>query len=67
MKTNRHFLFHLYMALFLAYLLIPLLVMAGAAFTTANCRRLFRGRGGRIGGSLICGTTNASGLPFATR
>ena len=36
MKTNRHFLFHLYMGLFLAYLLIPLLVMAGAAFNDSK-------------------------------
>ena len=36
MKTNRNFLFHLYMGLFLAYLLIPLLVMAGAAFNDSK-------------------------------
>ena len=36
MNTNRNVLFHLYMALFLAYLLIPLLVMAGAAFNDSK-------------------------------
>ena len=36
MHSNRNFLFHLYMALFLAYLLIPLLVMAGAAFNDSK-------------------------------
>lgn len=36
MKSNRNFLFHLYMVLFLAYLLIPLLVMAGAAFNDSK-------------------------------
>ena len=36
MKQNRNFLFHLYMGLFLAYLLLPLLVMGGAAFNASK-------------------------------
>ena len=32
MNKRRDFLFHLYMALFLAYLLVPLIIMGGAAF-----------------------------------
>lgn len=36
MTNNRNFLFHLYMVLFLAYLLIPLLVMSGAAFNASK-------------------------------
>lgn len=36
MQKNRNFFFHLYMALFLAYLLVPLLVMGGAAFNASK-------------------------------
>ncbi len=36
MHKNRNFLFHLYMALFLAYLLVPLFVMGGAAFNDSK-------------------------------
>lgn len=36
MRTNRNVLFHLYMALFLVYLLVPLFVMAGAAFNDSK-------------------------------
>ncbi len=36
MHKNRNFLFHLYMGLFLAYLLIPLFVMGGAAFNASK-------------------------------
>jgi spermidine/putrescine transport system permease protein len=36
MQKNRNFLFHLYMALFLAYLLVPLFVMGGAAFNASK-------------------------------
>jgi len=45
MKPNRHFLFHLYMGLFLAYLLIPLLVMAGAAFNDSKLPTVFPWKG----------------------
>jgi spermidine/putrescine transport system permease protein len=36
MHKNRNFLYHLYMGLFLAYLLVPLLVMGGAAFNDSK-------------------------------
>lgn len=36
MHKNRNFLFHLYMGLFLAYLLVPLFVMSGAAFNDSK-------------------------------
>ncbi len=36
MTKNRNFLFHLYMVIFLAYLLIPLFVMSGAAFNASK-------------------------------
>lgn len=36
MQKNRKFLFHFYMALFLLYLLLPLLVMGGAAFNASK-------------------------------
>ncbi len=36
MQKNRNILFHLYMGLFLAYLLIPLFVMGGAAFNDSK-------------------------------
>ena len=45
MKANRNFLFHLYMGLFLAYLLIPLLVMAGAAFNDSKLPTVFPWKG----------------------
>ena len=36
MTSNRNFLFHLYMVLFLIYLLVPLFVMSGAAFNASK-------------------------------
>lgn len=36
MHKNRNFAFHLYMVLFLLYLLVPLLVMSGAAFNASK-------------------------------
>ena len=45
MKQNRHFLYHLYMALFLAYLLIPLFVMGGAAFNASKLPTIFPWKG----------------------
>jgi len=36
MHKQRNFLFHLYMVLFLVYLLVPLMVMAGAAFNDSK-------------------------------
>ena len=36
MNKRRDFLFHLYMALFLAYMLIPLFIMGGAAFNDSR-------------------------------
>jgi spermidine/putrescine transport system permease protein len=36
MHNNRNFLFHLYMVLFLVYLLVPLGVMSGAAFNASK-------------------------------
>lgn len=36
MQKNRNFLFHLYMFLFLVYLILPLFIMAGAAFNDSK-------------------------------
>lgn len=45
MNKNRNFLFHLYMALFLVYLLVPLLVMGGAAFNASKLPTIFPWKG----------------------
>ena len=45
MKKNRNFLFHLYMALFLAYLLVPLFVMGGAAFNASKLPTIYPWKG----------------------
>ena len=45
MHKNRDLLFHLYMALFLLYLLVPLLVMAGAAFNDSKLPTIFPWKG----------------------
>jgi spermidine/putrescine transport system permease protein len=45
MNKNRNFLFHLYMILFLAYLLIPLLVMGGAAFNASKLPTIYPWKG----------------------
>lgn len=45
MNKNRNFLFHLYMALFLAYLLAPLLVMGGAAFNASKLPTIYPWKG----------------------
>lgn len=45
MKKNSNFLFHLYMALFLAYLLIPLFVMGGAAFNASKLPTIYPWKG----------------------
>lgn len=45
MKRNSNFLFHLYMVLFLAYMLIPLLVMGGAAFNDSKLPSILPWRG----------------------
>ena len=45
MHNNRNFFFHLYMALFLAYLLIPLLVMGGAAFNASKLPTIYPWKG----------------------
>lgn len=45
MNKNRNFLFHLYMALFLLYLLVPLLVMGGAAFNDSKLPTIFPWKG----------------------
>ena len=45
MKHNRNFLYHLYMAVFLAYLLIPLLVMGGAAFNASKLPTIYPWKG----------------------
>ena len=45
MKKNRNFLFHLYMGLFLAYLLLPLLVMGGAAFNASKLPTIYPWKG----------------------
>jgi spermidine/putrescine transport system permease protein len=45
MHKNRNILFHLYMGLFLAYLLIPLFVMGGAAFNDSKLPTIFPWKG----------------------
>jgi spermidine/putrescine transport system permease protein len=45
MRNNRNFLFHLYMGLFLAYLLLPLLVMGGAAFNASKLPTIYPWKG----------------------
>ena len=45
MHKNRDLLFHLYMVLFLLYLLVPLLVMAGAAFNDSKLPTIFPWKG----------------------
>ncbi len=45
MNKNRNFLFHLYMALFLLYLLVPLLVMGGAAFNDSKLPTIYPWKG----------------------
>ncbi len=45
MHKNRNFLFHLYMALFLLYLLVPLLVMGGAAFNDSKLPTIYPWKG----------------------
>jgi spermidine/putrescine transport system permease protein len=45
MRNNRNFLFHLYMGLFLAYLLIPLFVMGGAAFNASKLPTIYPWKG----------------------
>ncbi len=45
MHKNHNFLFHLYMALFLLYLLVPLLVMGGAAFNDSKLPTIYPWKG----------------------
>ena len=45
MRKNRNFLFHLYMGLFLVYLLVPLLVMGGAAFNASKLPTIYPWKG----------------------
>ena len=45
MRKQRNFLFHLYMGLFLAYLLVPLLVMGGAAFNASKLPTVYPWKG----------------------
>lgn len=45
MHKSRNFLFHLYMVLFLAYLLVPLFVMAGAAFNNSKLPTIYPWKG----------------------
>ena len=45
MHKNRNFLFHLYMGLFLVYLLLPLLVMGGAAFNASKLPTIYPWKG----------------------
>ena len=45
MHKQRDYLFHLYMALFLIYLLVPLLVMGGAAFNDSKLPTIFPWKG----------------------
>ena len=45
MNKQRNFLFHLYMVLFLIYLLVPLLVMGGAAFNDSKLPTIFPWKG----------------------
>ena len=45
MHNTRNYLFHLYMAAFLIYLLVPLLVMGGAAFNDSKLPTVFPWKG----------------------
>ena len=45
MHKTRNFLFHLYMVVFLIYLLVPLLVMGGAAFNNSKLPTVFPWKG----------------------
>jgi len=45
MHKNRNLAFHLYMALFLAYLLIPLIIMGGAAFNDSRLPTVYPWKG----------------------
>jgi spermidine/putrescine transport system permease protein len=45
MNSNRNVFFHIYMALFLAYLLIPLFVMGGAAFNASKLPTIYPWKG----------------------
>lgn len=45
MRKYRNFLFHLYMGLFLAYLLVPLFVMGGAAFNASKLPTIYPWKG----------------------
>ncbi len=45
MHKKRDFLFHLYMALFLAYLLIPLMIMGGASFNDSKLPTVYPWKG----------------------
>ena len=45
MRQNRNFLFHLYVGLFLAYLLLPLFVMGGAAFNASKLPTIYPWKG----------------------
>lgn len=45
MRKNRNLLFHLYMGLFLAYLLVPLFVMGGAAFNASKLPTVYPWKG----------------------
>jgi spermidine/putrescine transport system permease protein len=45
MHKNRNLAFHLYMALFLAYLLIPLIIMGGAAFNDSKLPTVYPWKG----------------------
>jgi spermidine/putrescine transport system permease protein len=45
MHKNRNILFHIYMGLFLAYLLLPLFVMGGAAFNASKLPTIFPWKG----------------------
>lgn len=48
MHKTRNYLFHLYMALFLFYLLAPLVVMGGAAFNDSRFPSILPWRGGTL-------------------
>ncbi len=45
MHRNRNFLFHLYMGAFLLYMLVPLLVMGGAAFNASKLPTIYPWKG----------------------
>ena len=45
MRKYRNFLFHFYMGLFLAYLLVPLFVMGGAAFNASKLPTIYPWKG----------------------